>query len=33
MRVTLGHRMAIEPTRVQETLLRQAVGVARFAYN
>ena len=33
MRVVLSHRIAIVPTAPQEVLLRQAVGVARFAYN
>jgi len=33
MRVTLGHRIELIPTQAQEEGLRQAVGVARFAYN
>ena len=33
VRVVLSHRIAIVPTAPQEVLLRQAVGVARFAYN
>jgi len=31
--VVMCHRIAIDPTENQEKLLRQAVGVARFAYN
>jgi len=31
--VTLSHRIALDPTTEQERVLRQAVGVARFAYN
>lgn len=33
MQVTLSHRIALDPTVKQEQVLRQAVGVARFAYN
>lgn len=33
MRVVLSHRIALVPTAAQEVLLRQAVGVSRFAYN
>ena len=33
MRVVLSHRIALVPTATQELLLRQAVGVSRFAYN
>ena len=33
MRVVLSHRIALVATVPQEVLLRQAVGVARFAYN
>jgi putative transposase len=33
VRVVLSHRIALVPTAPQEVLLRQAVGVARFAYN
>ncbi|PYU25037.1 MAG: transposase [Acidobacteria bacterium] len=33
MRVVLSHRIALVPTARQEVLLRQAVGVSRFAYN
>ena len=33
MRVVLSHRIALVPTAAQEALLRQAVGVSRFAYN
>ncbi len=33
MRVVLSHRVALVPTAAQEALLRQAVGVSRFAYN
>jgi len=33
VRVVLSHRVALVPTAAQEALLRQAVGVARFAYN
>ena len=33
MRVVRSHRIALVPTAVQEVLLRQAVGVSRFAYN
>ncbi|HJY87400.1 MAG TPA: transposase [Candidatus Acidoferrales bacterium] len=33
MKATLSHRIALVPTQAQEALLRQAVGVARFAYN
>ena len=33
MAVILSHRIALDPTAKQEVLLRQAVGVARFAYN
>ena len=33
MRVVLSHRIALVPTARQELLLRQAVGVSRFAYN
>jgi transposase len=29
----LSHRIALVPTAAQEVLLRQAVGVSRFAYN
>jgi putative transposase len=29
----LGHRIALVPTAAQDVLLRQAVGVSRFAYN
>jgi putative transposase len=28
-----SHRIALVPTAAQEVLLRQAVGVSRFAYN
>ena len=33
MKATLSHRIELVPTQVQEAWLRQAVGVARFAYN
>lgn len=33
MRVVLSQRLALVPTAAQEVLLRQAVGVSRFAYN
>ena len=33
MRVVLSHRIALVPTAAQEVLLRQAVGVSRFAFN
>ena len=33
MRVVLSHRIALVPSSAQEVLLRQAVGVSRFAYN
>ncbi|HTG59511.1 MAG TPA: helix-turn-helix domain-containing protein [Terriglobia bacterium] len=33
MAVILSHRIALDPTAKQEVLLRQAVGVARLAYN
>ena len=33
MRVVRSHRIALVPTAAQEVLLRQAVGVSRFAYN
>jgi putative transposase len=33
VRVVLSHRIALVPTARQELLLRQAVGVSRFAYN
>ncbi len=33
MQVVLSHRIALVPTAAQEGLLRQAVGVSRFAYN
>ena len=33
MRVVLSHQIALIPTAGQEVLLRQAVGVSRFAYN
>jgi len=33
VQVTLSHRIALDPTVKQEQVLRQAVGVARFAYN
>jgi putative transposase len=33
VRVVLSHRIALVPTAAQEVLLRQAVGVSRFAYN
>ena len=33
MRVVLSHRVALVPTAAQEVLLRQAVGVSRFAFN
>lgn len=32
-KVILCHRIALDPTPAQETVLRQAVGCARFAYN
>jgi transposase len=33
VRVVLSHRIALVPSTAQEVLLRQAVGVSRFAYN
>lgn len=33
VRVVLSHRVALVPTAAQEVLLRQAVGVSRFAFN
>nr|BAL55740.1 transposase [uncultured Gammaproteobacteria bacterium] len=33
MRVILTHKIELRPTVAQEALLREAVGVARFAYN
>jgi len=33
VRVVRSHRIALVPTAAQEVLLRQAVGVSRFAYN
>ena len=33
MRVVLSHCVALVPTAAQEVLLRQAVGVSRFAFN
>jgi len=33
MHVTLTHKIELCPTVAQEALLRQAVGVARFAYD
>ena len=33
MRLVRSHRIALVPTAAQEVLLRQAVGVSRFAYN
>jgi putative transposase len=33
VRVVRSHRIALVPTPAQEVLLRQAVGVSRFAYN
>jgi putative transposase len=33
VRAVLSHRIALVPTAAQEVLLRQAVGVSRFAYN
>ncbi|GIV94082.1 RNA-guided endonuclease TnpB family protein [Chloroflexus sp.] len=33
MRVILTHKIELRPTKQQELLLREAVGVARFAYN
>ena len=33
MQAVLSHRIALVPTAAQEVLLRQAVGVSRFAYN
>jgi putative transposase len=33
VRVVLSHRIVLVPTATQELLLRQAVGVSRFAYN
>ncbi len=29
----LGHKIALDPNDVQETYIRKAAGVARFAYN
>jgi putative transposase len=33
MKFILSHKIALSPTRVQESLLAQAVGVRRFAWN
>jgi len=33
MSIVLSHKIALDPTKEQEVLLRRAVGVARFAYN
>lgn len=33
MKVVLSHRIAIDPTQPQESVLQQAVGCSRFAFN